>query len=82
MRRILAISLLSASSALAQQPSTAMVQGVIAEVEAQRSQAQTRAAQLAGALNEAQEAAKAKDAEIEELKKKCGEPCKPKDEKK
>lgn len=61
----------------AQQPSPAKVQGVIAELEAQRQVAQTRAAQFAGELAEAAEREKADKAEIERLKKLCGKPCEP-----
>lgn len=80
MKKILAILLLAASSAFAQAPSPAMVQGFVAELEAQVRAANTRSAQLAGQLSEEQEKSKAKDAEVERLKKLCGDACKPKDE--
>lgn len=78
MKTIIAIILLAASSAIAQQPpSPAMVQGFVNELEAQRQAAQTRGAQLAGLLAEEQEKSKAKDAEIARLLKLCGKPCEP-----
>ena len=87
MRTILAIALFASLPVLAQQqnsdvasqripqPSPGMMQGAIAEVEAQRTLMATRAASLAGQLEEAK-------SEIERLKKLSGKPCEPKDEKK
>lgn len=77
MKTLLAILWLASFSALAQksQPSPAMVQGFVNEIEQQRNASHTRAAQLAGQLAEAQEQAKADKAEIERLKKLCGRPC-------
>lgn len=82
MRLAIAILLLAASSAFAQQPSPAMVQGFVAELEAQVRAANTRSAQLAGQLSEEQEKSKAKDAEAERLKKLCGKPCEKEEAKK
>ena len=77
MRTILAVLLLAALPVLAQdkQPSPAMVQGFTAALERQRNEALNTVAAREGQLAEAQ-------AEIERLKKLCGEPCKPKGEKK
>lgn len=80
MRFLILFAAIFAMNALAQQPSPTKIQGVIAEIEAQRLIAQTRAAQCAGEFADAQEQSKAKDAEIERLKKLCGEKCEPKKE--
>ena len=82
MKRIAIIAALIAAPAFAQDkpPSPAMIQGFTAALERQRNEAQNTVAHREGQLAEAAEAAKAKDAEIAELKKKCGEPCKPKEE--
>ena len=78
MKRILILAALIAAPALAQQSqraSDAAIGGSINEIVQQRDIAQARAIEYAGKLAEAA-------AEIERLKKACGEPCKPKDEKK
>lgn len=78
MKKFLVVILLAVLPALAQQkPSDAMVQGFTNELEQQRNAAGTRAASLAGLLHEAAEREKARDAEIERLKKLCGKPCEP-----
>ena len=82
MRTLLAILLLAALPAMAQQPSPAMVQGFTAALERQRNEAQNTVAHREGQLAEAAEREKADKAEIERLKKLCGETCKAKDEKK
>ena len=83
MKRIAIIAALIAAPAFAQDkpPSPAMIQGFTAALERQRNEAQNTVAHREGQLAEAADVIKAKDAEIAELKKKCGELCK-KDEKK
>lgn len=84
MRPIFALLLLVALSAQAQDkaPSPAMVQGFTAALERQRNEALNTVAAREGQLAESAEREKADKAEIERLKKLCGEPCKAKDEKK
>lgn len=74
---LLALAGLSANRAHAQQQraSDAAIGGSINEIVQQRDIAQARAVEYAGKLAEAA-------AEIERLKKLCGEKCQPKDEKK
>lgn len=76
MNRILILAALIAAPAFAQQqPSPAMVQGFTAALERQRNEALNAVALREGQMAEAAEKDKAKDAEIAELKKKCGKPC-------
>jgi len=81
--RILIVLLFLPLIALAQQkPSDAMVQGFVAELEAQRNAAGTRAASLAGALEEAKAALKAEQDRHAETRKLCGKPCEKEEAKK
>ena len=77
MRTILAIALLAALPALAQQPSPTMVQGYVGALERQRNEAQNAVALREGQLAEAAEREKALKEEIERLKKLCGKTCEP-----
>ena len=78
MKRVL-IALLFPCAVLAQQaPSPEMIQGFTAALERQRNEALNQVAAREGQLAEAAKKAKDDAAEIERLKKACGEPCKPK----
>lgn len=80
MRALLAVCLLAASSALAQQPSVEDWKQYVEMIAAQRNAALNESAQLSVVLRKREEEAARREAEITRLLKLCGDPCKPKEE--